>query len=96
MIKIEKVVIDVLVTKDPENICAKCCRTLSAIEKLVEALKNYKDRIEINHENIMSERIVERYGELRAPTIIVNNSIFSEGHVPVIKKLCRTILSLME
>jgi len=96
VIKIEKVVIDVLITEDPENVCAKCCRTLRSIETLVEALKIYKDRVEINHENINSKKIVEKYGELKAPTIIVNNSIFSEGHIPVIKKLGRTILSLME
>ena len=51
-----------------------------------------KDRIEVIFEDIATEGIREKYGLLTPPVIIMNDSIYLEGHVPVIKKLSRDIL----
>ncbi|TFG12602.1 MAG: hypothetical protein EU535_06060 [Promethearchaeota archaeon] len=59
---------------------------------MLEAFPEFKERIEIRYKNIDSDDVIERYGKLTAPVVILNNIIFSEGHVPIIKRLCRQIL----
>jgi hypothetical protein len=59
---------------------------------MLEAFPNFKENIEIQYRNIDSEEIIESYGKLTAPVIILNDFIFSEGHVPIIKRLCRQLL----
>ena len=59
---------------------------------MLEAFPEFKEHIEIRYKNIDSDEIIDRYGKLTAPVVILNDSIFSEGHVPIIKRLCRQIL----
>ena len=89
---IEKPVLQVILSEDEDNFCAKCCKTKRVIDQMLEAFPDFKERIEIRYKNIDSHDIIERYGELTAPVIILNDIIFSEGHVPIIKRLCREIL----
>jgi len=59
---------------------------------MVKEVPGLKDKIEVIYENIFKKEIIEKYGKLIPPVIIINDSIYLEGHVPVIKKLSRTIL----
>ena len=51
---------------------------------MLEAFPDFKENIEIQYKNIESREIIERYGKLTAPVVILNDIIFSEGHVPII------------
>jgi hypothetical protein len=62
---------------------------------MLEAFPDFKEKIEIEYSDISSEKIIKKYGELTAPVIILNDIIFSEGHVPIIKKLTREIMDSM-
>ena len=92
----ENITIQILVSEDPENTCSKCCRTLKVVERLVNTVPDFKDKIELIEEKITSEKIVEKFGELQPPAILLNDFLFSQGHVPVIKKLGRKILELIK
>lgn len=82
--------------KDEEqNLCAKCCKTRNVVERMLEAVPVIKEKIEVIYDNIASIQIIEKFGELDAPVVVINNSIYSEGHVPIIKKLSRAILDLL-
>ena len=59
---------------------------------MVEEVPGLRENIEVIFENVLSKRIIDKYGERNPPVIIINNSIYLEGHVPVIKKLSRAIL----
>jgi len=63
---------------------------------MLEAFPEFKERIEIRYKNIDSDDVIKRYGKLIAPVVILNDIIFSEGHVPIIKRLCRQILDSTE
>ncbi len=60
---------------------------------MIEEVPGLKERIEVIFEDISKQAIREKYGQLTPPVIIMNDSIYLEGHVPVIKKLSRTILN---
>ncbi len=92
--KIEKPVIQILV-KDDENLCAKCCKTRNVITRMLEDVPKIKENIELIYEDITSDEVIEKYGVLIPPVIVINNSIYLEGHVPIIKKLGREILNLL-
>ncbi|MFX1394750.1 MAG: thioredoxin family protein [Promethearchaeota archaeon] len=91
----EKLVLQVLVNDDETNYCAKCCKTLNVIGRMIEEVPAIRENIEIFYEDITSEKVIEKYGVLVPPVIIINNAIYSEGHVPVIKKLGREILNML-
>ncbi len=59
---------------------------------MLEEVPRIKERIEVIFEDIATQGIKEKYGSLTPPVIIMNDSIYLEGHVPVIKKLSREIL----
>ena len=63
---------------------------------MVEEVPEIKDRIEVIFEDIANQGIKEKYGLLTPPVIIMNDSIYLEGHVPVIKKLSREILEKLK
>ncbi len=83
----------VILNENENNFCAKCCKTKQVIERMFEAFPEFKEKIEIQYWDISSDQIIKEYGELTAPVIILNDFIFSEGHVPIIKKLCRKIMN---
>ena len=96
MIRIQKVDLQVFITENEKNECAKCCKTIRVIERMMEAFPNLKDKIELSYKSVNSNEVVDKYGDLTEPVVLINNSIFSEGHVPVIKKLSREILDILK
>ena len=63
---------------------------------MLEAFPNFRNDLDIQYSDVSSDKIIKKYGELTAPVIILNDIIFSEGHVPIIKKLCRIIVDSMK
>ena len=63
---------------------------------MLKSFPNFRDELEIQYIDVSSDKIIKKYGELTAPVVILNDIIFSEGHVPIIKKLCRKILDSMK
>ena len=96
MIHIEKIIVRVLIKEDEENVCAKCCKTVQVIERMMEEISEFKDKVEIIYEDIFSKSLTDKYGELKEPVIIVNDIIFSQEHVPIMKKLSRRLLELLK
>lgn len=95
MIYIEKVLVLILIKEDPENICAKCCKTIQVIDRMIEAIADFKDKVEIIYKDVASKEVIDKYGSLERPVVIINDNIFSEGHVPIIKKLSRELLKIL-
>ena len=63
---------------------------------MLEAFPNFRNDLDIQYSDVSSDKIIKIYGELTAPVVILNDIIFSEGHVPIIKKLCRKIVDSMK
>jgi len=95
VIYIKKVLVVILIKEDPENICAKCSKTIQVIDRMIEAIAEFKDKVEIIYKNIASKEVIDKYGSLERPVVIINDRIFSEGHVPIIKKLSRELLKIL-
>ena len=93
---LEKSVLQVILNENENNFCAKCCKTKQVIERMIEAFPEINEKIEIQYWDINTNQIIKNYGELTAPVIILNDFIFSEGHIPIIKKLCQKILDSMK
>ncbi len=63
---------------------------------MLKSFPNFRDELEIQYIDVSSDKIIKKYGELTAPVVILNDFVFSEGHVPIIKKLCRKIIDSMK
>ena len=63
---------------------------------MLEAFPDFRNELDIQYSDVSSDKIIKKYGELTAPVVILNDIIFSEGHVPIIKKLCRKIVDSMK
>jgi hypothetical protein len=59
---------------------------------MLAEVPNIKENIKVIYEDIRDERIMKKFGDHTPPVIIINDSIYLEGHVPVIKKLSKKIL----
>ena len=88
----KKVELTVFIKENSENQCAKCCKAIQVIERMMEAFSNFKNKIDLTYLNTSSQLYQEKYGNLDTPIIIVNEEIFSYGHVPIIKKLGKKII----
>jgi len=88
----QKPVLHVILNQNENNYCAKCCKTEQVIERMLKTFPDFRNELEIQYCDITSDKIIKKYGELTAPVVILNDIIFSEGHVPIIKKLCRKII----
>ncbi len=86
-----KTKVEVLIIEE-ENFCAKCCKTVNVIDKMMETIPGLKNKVEVLYSDLNSQENLKKYGELTPPVIMINDVIFSEGHVPIIKKLARTLL----
>lgn len=86
-----KTKVEILIIEE-ENFCAKCCKTVNVIEKMMETIPVLKDKVEVSYSDLNSQENLQKYGELTPPIIMINGVIFSEGHVPIIKKLARRLL----
>ena len=92
----DKIVLKILIKEDQENECAKCCKTIQVIERMTNTITELKEKIDILYKNISSKEIVDIYGKLEVPAVIINNIIYSQGHVPIIKKLSRKLIELLK
>ena len=81
--------------KEEDNYCAKCCKTRQVIERMFDELPEIKANVELDYENVYEVKMIKEYGDLIPPVVIINHNIFSEGHVPIIKKLSRELLKLI-
>ncbi|MHA1149143.1 MAG: thioredoxin family protein [Promethearchaeota archaeon] len=93
---INKPIVHVLLKNEEVNFCAKCCKTRNVIEQMIRTLPNLSRKIEIIYKDIEDFEVIEKYGELLAPAIIINETLFSQGHVPIIKKLARELFILID
>jgi len=84
-----------LIKEDPENSCAKCCKTMLVIERMMDTVTIFKDKVEIIYKDVTSDEVIEKYGNLEPPVIFINDILFSQGHVPIIKKLGKKILEML-
>ena len=91
----EEIVIQILIKEDPENSCAKCCKTMQVIERLMDRVTIFKDKVEIIYKDATSNEVIEKYGNLEPPVIFINGILFTQGHVPIIKKLGKKILEMI-
>jgi hypothetical protein len=65
---------------------------VNVIDKMMETIPGLKDKVEVFYSDLNSQENLKKYGELTPPIIMINDVIFSEGHVPIIKKLARSLL----
>ena len=87
-----KTKVEILIIEEEGDFCAKCCKTVNVIDKMMENIPGLKDKVDISYSDLNSQEKLQEYGELTPPVIIINDVIFSEGHVPIIKKLARRLL----
>ena len=65
------------------------------MNRMMETFPEFKDNVEIQiTEDSIDESEIE-YKDLNRPVVLINNTIFSHGHVPIIKKLSRDIMSII-
>ena len=93
--KKDKIVIQILIKEDPENSCAKCCKTMRVIERLMDTVTILKDKVEIIYKDVASNEFIKKYGNIEPPVIFINGMLFTQGHVPIIKKLGKKILEML-
>ncbi|MBY9017657.1 MAG: hypothetical protein KGD66_02390 [Candidatus Lokiarchaeota archaeon] len=86
----------ILIKDDPENICAKCCKTIQVIDRMMEEIAEFKDKVEIIYKDTSSKENNGKYRNLERPVVIINDGVFSEGHVPIIKKLSRELFTILK
>ena len=81
--------------KEEENYCAKCCKTRQVIERMMMEIPQLKDKIEIEYQDIVLMEEAEKYSNLIPPVVMINGTIFSEGHIPIIKKLSSELFKMI-
>ena len=87
-----KTKVEILIIEEEGDFCAKCCKTVNVIDKMMETIPELKKNVDVSYRDLKSNENLQKYGELTPPVIMINNVIFSEGHVPIIKKLARNLL----
>jgi len=88
----KKTKVEILIIEEEGDFCAKCCKTVNVIDKLMDNIPELKDKVDISYYDLYSKEKVQKYGTLSPPVIIINDVIFSEGHVPILKKLAKNLL----
>ena len=62
---------------------------------MMEAFPEFKVNVEVQYiEDPLDASQIE-YKDYQRPLVIVNDEIFSHGHVPIIKKLSREVMSII-
>jgi len=92
---IKEILVQILIKDDPENICAKCCKTTQVIDRMMEEITEFNDKVEIIYIDTNSKEDIEKYQSLERPAVIINGKVFSEGHIPIIKKLSRELFKIL-
>ena len=86
----------VLLKGEEENYCAKCCKTVNIIDRMFASIAKFKEKIEVSYEDVYSNDAKKKYGDLIPPTIIMEDHVLVEGHVPIMKKLARDLFRIIE
>ncbi len=87
-----KLAVKVFLKGSKENWCPKCYKTKERIDNMIKEFPDFKDKVDLMYNDVTSKETKERYGELNPPVIFIDEKIFPEGHVPIIKKLKQSIL----
>ena len=88
---ISKTLLQVIIEEE-KNYCAKCCKTQQVIERMLIEIPILKKNIDVEYDSITSEENTEKYGKMIPPIVFINGVLFSEGHVPIIKKLSSELI----
>jgi len=65
----------------PETPCKRCIATREIVERLLKT--EFQDqKVTFAHGNMTSSEIIAKYGVLRGPVVVVNDTIISEGEIP--------------
>jgi hypothetical protein len=81
-----------VIIEEEENYCAKCCKTQQVIERMLLEIPKIKENVEVEYDSINSKENTEKYGKMAPPIVLINGVLFSEGHVPIIKKLSSELI----
>ena len=87
-----KLAVKVFLKGSKENWCPKCYKTKERIDNMIQEFPEFKEKVDLMYSDATSKETKEKYGELNPPVIFINEKIFSEGYVPIIKKLKHSIL----
>ncbi|MFX0060258.1 MAG: hypothetical protein ACFE85_15765 [Candidatus Hodarchaeota archaeon] len=90
----KKIELEVLVYETEGNICAKCCKTKNVIDRMMDTFPIINESVDVIYNDVNSKEIIEKYGKLEGPSVLINQKIFSDGNVPIIKKLSQSLLAL--
>jgi len=66
----------------PEPPCMRCQEVKRVVERVAEKLKQSGIMVNIEKTNIMSKKIVQKYGILLSPALAINNTVKVMGRVP--------------
>ena len=95
MINLKKVDIQVYITENDPTKCAKCCKTINVIDRMIDAFPEFGDQVKVQYTEDSSNESENKYRDFKRPVVVINNTIFSHGHVPIIKKLSREVISIL-
>ena len=95
MITVKKVDIQVFIVENDPNRCAKCCKTINIIDRMLDAFPEFGEQVEVKYFEDSPDESKNQYREFQRPVVVINNTIFSHGHVPIIKKLSRQVISIL-
>ena len=87
-----KLAVKVFLKGSKEKWCPKCYKTKEGIDNMFRDSPEFKVKVDLMYNDAISKETKERYGELNPPVIFINEKIFSEGHVQIIKTLKQSIL----
>jgi hypothetical protein len=83
-----------VILKEEENYCAKCCKTQQVVERMLLEIPLLKEKVDVEYESITTKKNAEKYSNMIPPIVLINGTLFSEGHVPIIKKLSNELIKL--
>jgi len=63
---------------------------------MIREIPILKEKIDIEYENIELEENSKKYGKLSPPIVLINGTIFSEGQIPIIKKLSSELFKVVK
>jgi len=95
VINVKKVEIQVFIVENDPNKCAKCCKTINVINRMMDAFPEFGDQVNVQYTEDSSGGSENIYSEFQRPVVVINNNIFSYGHIPIIKKLSREVISIL-
>ena len=88
--------IQVFIMENNELQCAKCCKTINVIDRMVDAFPEFGDQVDIRFIEDSPNEAENEHRDFQRPVIVINGTIFSHGHVPIIKKLSREVIGILK